>query len=82
MDTSAADAANAENKKLQGEMSGLAKELETAKLDLSIARQEIEKLEKAKKQMEEMLKAEQEQNKKLQALVRDIQKKLADQAQV
>jgi len=51
-------------------------------VDLTMARQEIDKLEKNKKQLEVLLKAEQEQNKKLQAQVRELDQKIADQEKV
>jgi len=79
VDTSAADKANAQNKKLQGEMSKIQKELENAQVELSMMRQEKEKLEKQQKKLEATIKAEQEQNKKLQAQIHELDNKLREQ---
>ena len=63
-------------------MSGVIKKLESAQVDLTLARQEIDKLEKSKKQMEVSLRAEQEQNKKLQSQCRELEKKVQEQEKV
>ena len=119
MDTSAADKANAQNKKLQGEMGKVQADLENTKKELVQAKRDLERFEAAKRQLQQQglwlklfstisvistqtsatfehirglkifggtrnllkhrkVKAEQEQNKKLQNQIREMEKKIQD----
>jgi hypothetical protein len=78
VDTSAADKANAQNKKLQGEMGKMQADLENTKKELVQAKRDLERFEAAKRQLQQQVKAEQEQNKKLQNQIREMEKKIQD----
>ena len=121
VDTSAADKANAQNKKLQGEMGKVQADLENTKKELVQAKRDLERFEAAKRQLQQQgpwlkingifllkwrieakksemknsrispifkglgkilkhkkVKAEQEQNKKLQNQIREMEKKIQD----
>lgn len=78
VDTAAADKANAQNKKMQGEMAKVQTELENTRTELVKAKEDLQKLEAAKKKLQAQVKAEQEQNKKLQNQIRDLEKKMAE----
>lgn len=53
MDTSAADKANAQNKKLQGEMGKVQADLENTKKELVQAKRDLERFEAAKRQLQQ-----------------------------
>ena len=53
MDTSAADQASAQNKKLQGEMGKVQADLENTKRDLVQAKRDLERFEAAKRQLQQ-----------------------------
>merc|ERR1712131_154198 len=78
VDTSAADKASAQNKKLQGEMGKVQADLENTKKELVQAKRDLERYEAAKRQLQQQVKAEQEQNKKLQNQIREMEKKIQD----
>jgi len=78
VDTSAADKASAQNKKLQGEMGKVQADLENTKKELVQAKRDLERFEAAKRQLQQQVKAEQEQNKKLQNQIREMEKKIQD----
>ena len=53
VDTSAADKANAQNKKLQGEMGKVQADLENTKKELVQAKRDLERFEAAKRQLQQ-----------------------------
>ena len=79
VDTSAVDKANAHNKELKGEINKMQKELETAQTKLTVLQQKKDKSDKYQKKLEATIKADQEQNKRLEDQIRDLETKLRNQ---